>query len=464
MFRVLHIIVCLSVVLTASFSFPVRAGSLEDALNSMFSTAAGEPQVYESQRRGGLVGGYFSAKAPVKSINVINFAAPRIDAGCGGIDMFFGSFSFLNAQELQQLIRAIGANAVGYAFKSAIQAMCGHCAAVLNDLEAKINALNRNLKNTCSLAHMVVDTFNPISTKNKADETGNLIKASKNTVSDVFESIMGLFSNPQSSIEDSPEANPNAGNLIWKALWETGAAGIIGDPRSAYSPRNSAALQMAQYLMSMTGTVIVPVTPDPNTTDCSGSERCSVRAVPFGPILSFRALVDGSDEYPNATYYRCDNTDGPMSCQHITEAAFTFEGIKQWVDTELDAIISATSNGVELTGQQQYLISIIPLPILRYLMDVQSDAAMMSYVKQFALDMIVDSVAVNLGHAIIMAAQNAFNGVDDVSIPQSYYVNLDSLRKEVSKYERSMQDRLKINNELEAMVRNLRANQITPIR
>ena len=44
---------------------------------------------------GGTLGG-LSVRTPVRSFNVMAFDPPRVGAGCGGIDAYFGSFSMIS--------------------------------------------------------------------------------------------------------------------------------------------------------------------------------------------------------------------------------------------------------------------------------------------------------------------------------------------------------------------------------
>ncbi len=41
---------------------------------------------------------------------------PDINAGCGGIDAYLGSFSFINGEQLQRFVKQIMSNAAGYFF------------------------------------------------------------------------------------------------------------------------------------------------------------------------------------------------------------------------------------------------------------------------------------------------------------------------------------------------------------
>lgn len=452
----------LAAVLVASAPLLARAGSLDDALNSMFfSASVTNPAAYESQSRGGLVGGYMGARAPIKSINVINFSAPRLNAGCGGIDMYFGSFSFINSEQIQQLIRAIGANAIGYAFKSAIRAMCAQCASVLNDLETIINNINRSLKNTCSLAKGIVDTaFNPDSWKNKADETGSMLETAANSTSDIFESVANLFSSPDSAVKAAPEENPNAGNLVWKALYQSGVAGMIGNPDSAVNPYGSDAIRMAQYLMSMTGTIIIPTEQDPDDHDCSGDKNCNMRGVPLERQLTFIELYEGSEKYPNAEYWACNDTDSLMACQNPHKAQFSFKGIRTWVKDEFEAIVERVYEGQYLNSEQQYLLSIVPAPMLSHFTKLERSQEEMLFLKDMVLEYVTTAVAVKLGDAIVYATRKAFDGVENAVPPPGYQDNIRDITAEVNTYRLSTEQNLKVLTEMADYVGKMRSAMV----
>ena len=60
------------------------------------------PQVYKGAERGYYFGGSFSGRVPVKSDPLVSIQPPRLSVGCGGIDVFTGSFSMLNPEYLVQ--------------------------------------------------------------------------------------------------------------------------------------------------------------------------------------------------------------------------------------------------------------------------------------------------------------------------------------------------------------------------
>ena len=73
-----------------------------------FRSAETAPGVYESQSRGFFVGGSLKVRSQTESIQPLSMKIPDIKAGCGGIDIFGGSFSFVNADQLIDFLKAVG--------------------------------------------------------------------------------------------------------------------------------------------------------------------------------------------------------------------------------------------------------------------------------------------------------------------------------------------------------------------
>src|SRR5690606_37988731 len=84
--------------LTPLFIAPAHA-SLADELDDMFSNVTA-PGSFSTTLRQGWAGGGVGIRAPIRNISVISFDPPRLSAGCGGIDLFGGSFSFINSEQL----------------------------------------------------------------------------------------------------------------------------------------------------------------------------------------------------------------------------------------------------------------------------------------------------------------------------------------------------------------------------
>ena len=84
---------------------------MNQLFGSMTNTTA--PGVFESQRRGVISGGSVVVRNRIMNENLVSMVPPSFQAGCGGIDMFAGSLSFVNADQFVQLLRSVAANAKG---------------------------------------------------------------------------------------------------------------------------------------------------------------------------------------------------------------------------------------------------------------------------------------------------------------------------------------------------------------
>ena len=97
--------VALSALAAASMSATPVSAQVGQELNDFFddmgaSANATGPTAYQGQSAGYYSGGNIWTRFPQKSVNPVNLQLPSIKAGCGGIDVFSGSFSFINSDEI----------------------------------------------------------------------------------------------------------------------------------------------------------------------------------------------------------------------------------------------------------------------------------------------------------------------------------------------------------------------------
>lgn len=461
------IVLLLLLTVVGTLPLPVHASGLDDAIGDMFDTAVTDSGAYESQRRFGLVGGGYRARTPIHSIDIFNYAPPRFNAGCSGIDMFMGSFSFINMEQFTTLIRTIGANAVGYAFKTAVNAMCHECGAILADLQAEMNKLNQHLKNTCSIAQAIPDPLaNPLTAKGEQTRVGGMLKTAAGHATDMFASINSLFENEKSATDSDsePEDNPFAGNVVWRALYGSDAADMIGSSANK--------LLTKQYLMSITGTYIVPTKASDSGHD---DDKKAYNGTWIAPALTLRQIVDGNvDNRESLKYLKCaDSTDGPLSCQDVKPRTFDFIGLKGYVNTILfgyaqdpqdtstasvstSSIVGRIQSGTgDFTPSQKAFFGIIKLPILTWMLQVQQDPGAVQQVAMSAAPLIVDQLTISLGAAIYRATASVFTG-QDIPRPKEYRDAIVSLRQDLDYYHTQAAKEYKVINEITVLVKNVR--------
>lgn len=445
----------------------VHASGLDDAIGDMFDTSINSSDAYESQRRFGLVGGGYRARTPIRSIDIFNYAPPRFNAGCSGIDMFMGSFSFINMEQFTTLIRTIGANAVGYAFKTAVNAMCHECGAILADLQAEMNKLNQHLKNTCSVAQSIVDPLaNPLTAKGEQTRVGGMLKTAAGHTTDLFSSINGLFEDNTSATDSDsePEDNPFAGNVVWRALYGSDAADMIGSSADK--------LLTKQYLMSITGTYIIPTKAADSGYD---DGKKAYNGTWIAPTLTLREIVSGNvDDREKIKYLNCaDSTDGPLSCQDVRPQTFDFIGIKGYVNFVLfgyakdpqdmsstsvsgDSIVGIIQSGTgDFNSAQKAFFSIIKLPLLTWMLQVQQDPGAVQQIAITSAPLIIDQLAISLGGAVYRATASAFTG-QDIPRPKEYQHAIAGLRQDLDYYHTQAAKEYKVINEITTMVKNVR--------
>jgi len=437
-------------------SVPVRASSLDDALGWMYLSTTTEARAYESQRRMGFVGGSVMARTPIKNVNIISFAPPRLDAGCGGIDLFMGSFSFINMDQFVQLLRAIAANAVGLAFKAALHAISPTLEAIISKLETLVNNMNRTFRNSCSIAQSIPSLMSGVgslfdSIKQASTEVADRLRTSSNIVDDFFSALKSNFSDPNAPYksESKPDLNPSVGNLVWKALMLNNTAAAVGPANATWvDPFSSNSKLMAMYVMSITGTVINMQDEDYDPNQCEGGssgDRCGVVARSYGRIVHFRDLLDGNSNGNKPQYYQCNTDASEMGCTKLTPVDFSFIGTRAYTNVVLfgtedgsyytgDSLVGRVIEGGELNQYQKDLLQGISSPILAAMMNVQNDPNAVLTVATLASPIIAEEAAVGLGIALVKAAHTAFSGQYKVDKPAEFDENLKQFQREMAPY------------------------------
>lgn len=324
------------------------------------------PGVYETQRRGVLSGGRVTIKGKIVEEQVVGFVPPSWKAGCGGVDLFGGSFSFINAEQVVQLLRAVAANAKGYAFQLALDNIYPDGAKWIETFQKKIQALNQHLGNSCQLAQgLVNDLSSSFDLKGKTD--ASLAGTAQGLFDDFFGSRQETEGrSPTSSLRDyNPEAykEKHTGNLVWKQLQKNNV-------KSWFSGGNNA---LNRSIMSTTGTVIIGDV-DPDTPDTN-------------PISSTHGVITLSDliEGGQLTIFSC--SDGEDHCLQLTKEKETIVGLKTRVlnillgsSTSVGIISKFAANQGTLTADEKNFMASMPSgmgSVIRNLALLSPDSAMM---------------------------------------------------------------------------------------
>jgi conjugative transfer pilus assembly protein TraH len=140
---------------------PAQANINSD-LTTFFDSIGGasnvtSPGAFQGQTQNVMSGGSLYVRLPQQTYNLANVQMPSIKAGCGGIDVFAGSFSYINKEQFVAMVRNIGNNALGYAFSLAIDAVDPLIGNVLKDMQKISQVANNSTINSCQTAQSLVN-------------------------------------------------------------------------------------------------------------------------------------------------------------------------------------------------------------------------------------------------------------------------------------------------------------------
>lgn len=286
--RFKRVVAAAMVVVMSSSASAMTMQQLFDSVGAQANVT--NPAILQGQTMNLYTGGSLFMRMPQKTYNLVTVTPPSWSAGCGGINLYTGGFSYVNKAEFVAMLRNIGSNALGYSFKLAIQNLCPTCDNVMQALQATAQSINRASIDSCQAAEGIVNAAAPAAwtqgQQNAAKNWGvnmNMFSDAADAWSQVMNN-QGKASNVLSQAASSNQAADDSipsGNVVWKALKKLN--GIDDNYR--------------MVIMSMVGTVIFP-------TDGSAMK------VEPGLDITLDQLVGKQDGSANLDFpvYRCDTT------------------------------------------------------------------------------------------------------------------------------------------------------------
>lgn len=204
---------------------------------------------YQDQTGGFYTGGSVFGRSKVNNAELFSLQMPHYRAGCGGIDLFMGGFSFINTQAFTQLLRNIGSNAGGYAFNLALATVTPQIKSVLDDLSAKVQQMTNQNINSCEAAATLVGGVWPQSDAS-SQMLCNAMNKELGIASDWAQSHQKCGSEVQRSNttnrknerEEFKDILGDEFNIAWKAIQKNGFL--------------SKDIQLAEFFMTVSGTIV----------------------------------------------------------------------------------------------------------------------------------------------------------------------------------------------------------------
>ena len=333
-------------------SLPAAAdvnGDMNNFFNKLgFASNTSQPQVWQGQAAGYASGGSLYARTQVKTIQLVSMTLPDINAGCGGIDAYLGSFSFINSEQLQRFGKQIMSNAAGYFFDLALQTTVPEIKTAKDFLQKMASDINSMNLSSCQAAQGIVGGLFP-RTQVAQQKGCQDIAGESNIFADWAASRQGCSVGGQmdkvqdkASDKDKERVMKNI-NIMWNALSKNR---LFDDNK-----------ELKEFVMTLTGTLIFgensEITPLPaRTTDQD----------------LIKAMMEGG----TAKIYHCNDSDKCLKV--VADATVTIaanKALKNQISTLLSSIQNKAVADEKLTEQEKGFISSTTIPVFKYLVDPQ---------------------------------------------------------------------------------------------
>lgn len=474
--------------LSIALSFPLSAypASLKSTLDSMFVSNATPSSVFSNANRTGADFGSLYIRAPIRSVNLIAFDPPRLSAGCGGVDLFGGSFSFINSDQLVALFRQVAANAVGLAFKAAINAINPQLGLLMEQFQQKIAALNQMMKNSCSIANQLTKTMmDPDARANMVQDASNMWASARGSVGDLFEATSKTFTNTLSFAWDSLDSRnpdsgtlPNVGNLTWRAIVHSKAAQNIG-------VNGGAALDESfgnRLVMSLLGTVVTAQNPDESQgeTNSAGGVENKDQGLTYAHTIDLKDIRDGD---PDKKIYTCKDSGGSspsgnectvLSQQYLGPGKNGISG-SGWIGVEgyvkemlfgsvtydtseepsvssiIGKITSCSGSGCSMTASQARFLGSISPSLVKNIRAVQGNNGAVRSIAYQMIPLISTDIMDKLSGAILVATDQSYSQTK-VTIPETVLTRQAELRTQRAEILSDARDQITKYNQIRTQV------------
>jgi len=369
------------------------------------------PQAIQGQTGSFYTGGSLYLRSPVTSYNLASFSAPTFRAGCGGIDIHAGSFSFINVDRFTALLKNIANNALGYAFMIAIQSISPDIADLLKTLQNTAQNANSLLNmNSCQAAETLIGTTQFPQLAQKAKEQINAQSNGATLINRFTDSLEGLnswmgdLSQRTGTLQDTSAADPelkhylNPGNVAWEAM------------KNLNAPDN-----IKELMMSLVGTVIIRATGDIGNKE----------PVPehFDRTLEFKELIGSiSENSREVKTWSCTNTEcSSMNLDSTTITPFAWR-VREIIRNGVDKIFVRSSQN--FTDTDKFFLTQSTTPLWKLLSMAASIPFSQASLDEYA-EIIATEVAANYVSFILREMNKALISAQGFQDPGSVLIIKD---------------------------------------
>lgn len=381
-----------------------------------FASNTSQPQVWQGQAAGYATGGSLYARTQVKTVQLVSMSLPDINAGCGGIDAYLGSFSYINSDQLQRFAKQIMSNAAGYFFDLALQTTVPEIKTAKDFLQKMASDINSMNLSSCQAAQGIVGGLFP-RTQVSQTKVCQDIAGESNMFADWAASRQGCTVGgsldkvrDKAGKEDEERITKNI-NIIWHSLGKNGMF--------------SGNKELREFIMTLTGTLIFDekgnITPLPART----TDRDIIKAVMEGGT---------------ARIYHCNDSE---KCLKVAADATVTISEKNALKNQIKDILSSIQNkaatDTALTDKEKGFISGTTIPVFKYLVDPMmlgvSDSLVYQLTDYIGYDILLQYIQEMVQQARAMMATGNY----DQAVIDSINNNLNEATRQIASFQAQVQ-------------------------
>ncbi|MFT4465103.1 MAG: conjugal transfer pilus assembly protein TraH [Sodalis sp. (in: enterobacteria)] len=313
-----------------------------------FASNSSQPQVWQGQAAGYMSGGSLYARTAVRQVQLVSMALPDINAGCGGIDAYLGSFSFINGEQLQRFAKQIMSNAAGYFFDLALQTTVPEMKQAKDFLQKMASDINSMNLSSCQAAQGIVGGLFP-RTQVSQQKVCQDIAGESNVFAYWAASRQGCTVGgkmgevqDKASEKDRERVLKNI-NIMWNALG-----------KSRMFDGNK---ELKEFVMTLTGSLIFG--PDGDIQ-------------PLPPRTTDQDMIKAMMEGGTAKIYHCNDAENCLKVAASTDVIIRRDkALKSQIIQLLSSIQNKADSDTPLTEKEKGFISSTSVPVFTYLVDPQ---------------------------------------------------------------------------------------------
>ncbi|MDD3448077.1 MAG: conjugal transfer protein TraH [Gammaproteobacteria bacterium] len=349
---------CAAALLAATAARADVAGDMESFFGDLNFTNVTKPGAYEGQSAGYYTGGSLFMRVPQRNYTLYSIQFPKFRAGCGGIDLFSGGFSFINADQFVAMLQNIGSVAVSQAFMLALRTISPQIASTMEQIETWAQKYGLNSVNACEAGS---ELLGGVLKQFGADKQGCIVErvGSRGEAWAEAEVACTTGGERRATLDGAAPGSAadviaTPGNIAWRALYHNSFF---------RSDKN-----MAQVMMNLSGTIIL-APQEPGKEDTLTIRRIYPSILEDSRGQQFlQALLVGGE----VTIRTCsDGTSDERSCTEMdTETTLKIDPAKSFtamVGTLLNGIAGKIGADAALDDAQRGLLSATTLPVHKFL-------------------------------------------------------------------------------------------------